>query len=106
MLTNDPNWRNGIGVIREPARTILAGDVVGTSLDPNARNAFQVLNPPGYGSSSPTDMAYMATRHSGGSRANIVFYDGHVETVDRDKYHWPTLGGFTTSAPENPWKPW
>jgi prepilin-type N-terminal cleavage/methylation domain-containing protein/prepilin-type processing-associated H-X9-DG protein len=105
-LTDEANWRNGLAFIREPSRTILAGDVVGTTLDTSSTNAYQVLVPTGYNDTNPSSQRRFSTRHAGESRGNVVFYDGHVELIDRAKYDWNTVGAFSTTAPRNPWKVW
>jgi general secretion pathway protein G len=105
-LTNDPNWPRGLSRVREPARTILAGDVNGTTLDETVSNSYQVLNPTGYNDTDVNGQRRFSTRHAGGAKGNVVFFDAHVEAITREQYDWNTVGGFSTRAPQNPWKIW
>ncbi len=83
--------------ISHPSRTVLYGDKVADVKSANYEALIHYPDNPW--SDGRNDLAY---RHNG--KANIVFFDGHVESFaegdDALEFNWGE------STPENPWKPW
>jgi prepilin-type N-terminal cleavage/methylation domain-containing protein/prepilin-type processing-associated H-X9-DG protein len=96
-LRQDGNFPSTMNRIREPAGTIMFGDKVADLTDnPNA-----LIQPPGRSATANQQLAY---RH--GNKANVVYFDGHTRALSIGEFNWQDVGGFSTTAPQNPWKPW